>query len=89
MATTLDPDAVRRRVDAARDAFHQGQPHRAAQRYASLRKRLATGYRDQPQLGFDYARVLFGLAASTFELSGELDGSMALLEEAERVATAH
>ncbi len=89
MATTLDPDAVRRRVDAARDAFHQGQPHRAAQRYASLRKRLATGYRDQPQLGFDYARVLFGLAASTFEVSGELDGSMALLEEAERVATTH
>ena len=52
----------------------------------SLRKRLATGYRDQPQLGFDYARVLLGLAAAEFELSGELDGSMALLDEAERVA---
>ena len=87
MPSAADLDAVRERVDAARATFHGGHPNRAARQYDSLRRRLETSYVDRPDLGYEYARVLFGLAASTFEVSGDLERAMRLLADAERVAT--
>ncbi|MEP7091609.1 MAG: CHAT domain-containing protein [Nocardioidaceae bacterium] len=86
MAPTIDPDTLRERVDAARATFHGGRPDGAVRQYDALRRELATAHRDEPLLGLQYARVLIGLAASVFEVSGELDRAMALLDEAERTA---
>lgn len=89
MASTIDPQTLRAQVDAARAMFHDGRPNSAVREFDALRRRLEPRHRDQPDLGEQYARVLLGLAASVFEVSGELDRAMSLLDEAERTAGSH
>ncbi len=86
MATTLDPEALRAEVEAARWESQQGRPARAATRYRSLRARIERSADPRAEIGVQQARVLLGLAAAEYELTGRLDAAMSLLDEAEVLA---
>ena len=76
--------ALAAEVEAARAAFQQGQPRSrrpaATRSCAGSHRAAATSRARSCDL---HARVLLGLAAAEFEVTGELDGAMALLDEAE------
>ena len=83
MATTLDPDALRAEVEAARAESQQGRPAAALSRYRSLRTRIERSADHRAEIGFQQVRVVLGLAAAEDELTGRLDAAMTLLDEAE------
>ena len=86
MATTLDPDALRSDVEAARQESQQGRPARAVTRYRSLRSRLERSVDSRAEVGLQRVRVVLGLAAAEYELNGRLESAMTLLDEAESIA---
>ena len=86
MDTTLDPDALRAEVEAARLESQQGRPASAASLYRSLRALIERSADPRAEVGVQQARVVLGLAAAQYELTGRLDASMALLDEAEALA---
>lgn len=86
MATLLDPEALRVEVEAARDHSQHGQPALAIERYRSLRRRIERSGDARAEVRAQRARVLLGLAAAQFEVSGRLGPAMSLLATAERVA---
>jgi len=86
VATTLDPDALRASVEAARAESQRGRPAVALTRYRSLRSLIERAGDDSAEVGAQRARVLLGLAAAEFEVSGDLDAAMSLLDDAEQVA---
>jgi len=86
VATTLDPDALRAEVEAARAESQQGRPAKALSRYRSLRARIERSGDPRVEIGFQQVRVVLGLAAAEYELTGRLDAAMTLLDEAEALA---
>jgi len=86
VATTLDPDALRAEVEAARAESQQGRPAKALSRYRSLRARIERAGDPRVEIGFQQVRVVLGLAAAEYELTGRLDAAMAHLDEAEALA---
>jgi tetratricopeptide (TPR) repeat protein len=83
VATTLDPDALRAEVEAARQESQQGRPARAVTRYRRLRTRIERSADPRAEVGLQRVRVVLGLAAAEYELTGDLDAAMTLLDEAE------
>ncbi len=88
MAIALDPDALRVEVEAAREHSQHGQPALAMARYRSLRRRIERSGDARAEVRAQQARVLLGLAAAQFELSGRLGQAMSLLAQAEAVTGA-
>ncbi len=88
MASTLDPDVLRSEVEAARGHSQHGQPVLARQRYRALRRRIERAEDGRAEVGAQHVRVMLGLAAAEFEVSGRLGPALALLADAERVAVA-
>jgi tetratricopeptide (TPR) repeat protein len=86
VATLLDPEELRVRVDAARTMSQRYRPATSVRRYRSLLDRIEKAGDDRPTVGVQHARVLLGLAAAEFEVSGHLEGSLILLDLAEKVA---
>jgi tetratricopeptide (TPR) repeat protein len=86
VATLLDPDALRAEVEAARAHSEQGRPLVALARYRSLRSRIERSGDARAEVGAQRAKVMLGLAAAQFEVTGRLGHSMSLLFDAERVA---
>ena len=80
MATTLDPDALRAEVEAARAESQQGRPAKALSRYRTLRARIERSADPRVEIGFQQVRVVLGLAAAEYELTGRLDAAMTLLD---------
>ena len=52
MATTLDPDALRAEVEAARGESQQGRPAAALSRYRPLRSRIERSADHRGEIGF-------------------------------------
>jgi tetratricopeptide (TPR) repeat protein len=86
VAASLDPVSLRGEVEAARAESQRGQPARAINRYRSLRSRIERAADPRPEVAVQQARVVLGLAAAEFEVSGRLDASLTLLGEAEALA---
>jgi tetratricopeptide (TPR) repeat protein len=81
---TLDADVLAAEVTAAREDFQLGRPSRAATRLRALKDRLGS---DTPEdMLVPRARMSVTLAAAEHELSGDLEASMRLLGDAERLA---
>ena len=88
MAPTLDPDALRAEVEAARAESQQGRPAEALSRYRALRARIERAADRRADIGVQQVRVVLGLAAAEYELTGHLDAAMTLLDEAETLTGA-
>jgi tetratricopeptide (TPR) repeat protein len=88
MAAALDPDALRTEVEAARAQSRRGQPALALARYRTLRRLIEHAGDGRAQVSTQRARVLLGLAAAQFEVSGRLGPALALLADAESIASA-
>jgi tetratricopeptide (TPR) repeat protein len=86
VVTVLDPDALRTEVEAARARSLGGQPLLALARYRSLRRLIERSGDARSEVRAQRARVLLGLAAAQFEVSGRLGPAMSLLADAEAVA---
>ena len=88
MATDLDPDALRAEVEAARALSQHGRPVVARTQYRALRRRIERAGDGRVEVSAQHVRVMLGLAAAEFEVSGRLGSALALLADAERVALA-
>jgi tetratricopeptide (TPR) repeat protein len=86
VVTVLDPDALRTEVEAARARSRHGQPVLALAHYRSLRRLIERSGDTRAEVGAQRAKVLLGLAAAQFEVSGRLGPALALLATAEVVA---
>ncbi len=86
MVTVLDPDALRAEVEAARAQSLGGQPLIALARYRALRRLIDRSGDARSEVSAQRGKVLLGLAAAQFEVSGRLGPAMTLLADAEEVA---
>ena len=72
MATDLDPDALRAEVEAARTLSQHGRPVVARTQYRALRRRIERAGDGRVEVSAQHVRVMLGLAAAEFEVSGRL-----------------
>lgn len=86
MATLLDPDALSDEVEAARAHSEHGRPVVALASYRSLRRRIERSGDARAEVSAQGAKVMLGLAAAQFEVTGRLRQALSLLSEAEVVA---
>ena len=89
MRSVLDPEQLRADVEAARELFQRGSPARSRRRFRTLLLRVDTVHapRGLPvEVELQRARLLLGLAAAEFEVTGDLDAAMRLIDESALVA---
>ncbi len=89
MRSTLDPERLRADVEAARELFQRGSPARSRRRFRTLLLRVDTVHAPTAlpvEVGVQRARLLLGLAAAEFEVTGDLDAAMRLIDESAALA---
>jgi tetratricopeptide (TPR) repeat protein len=86
VALALDPDALRIEVESARARSRHGQPIVALAQYRSLRRLIERSGDTRREVSTQRAKVLLGLAAAQYEVSGRLGPALSLLATAEAVA---
>ena len=89
MRSVLDAERLRADVEAARELFQRGSPARSRRRFRTLLLRVDTVHapRGLPvEVQLQRARLLLGLAAAEFEVTGDLDAAMLLIDESALVA---
>ena len=85
MRTAPDTLTLSREAQRARELLQVGRPARAASEFRRL-VRVVEALPESPAILEVRARVLLGLAAAGFEVSGRFDEAVALLNEARRLA---
>ena len=84
MRSTLDPERLRADVEAARELFQRGSPALSRRRFRTLLLRVDTVHAPSAlpvEVGVQRARLLLGLAAAEFEVTGDLAAAMRLIDE--------
>ena len=85
MRTAPDASALSREAQRARELLQVGRPARAASEFRRL-ARVVEALPESASVLEVRARVLLGLAAAGFEVSGRFDEAVTLLNEARRLA---
>ncbi len=86
MRRRLEPESVKGEVEAARELFQRGHPARSRRRFRSLLVKLDGVPVEDEVVATSRARLLLGLAAAEFEVTGDFDEAMRLLRRSEREA---
>lgn len=87
MPSALDPQTISREVEDARELLQVGRPARAVRAFRKLERRLDTAEDDRPEVAELRARLLLGLAAADYEVSGHIEDALELLDRADDLAS--